>query len=144
MCCLCCIIGGPTAVDPNMTFSLLSLRNSISITFGLSFTVSFGPPSLVHCNYRTTDDIITYFYYHRSHPSLSREVIRSQYINSSQPDMTRVTVEIVQPIREERIYTCWVTTEGRRNINYGNYDYDPKGSRHSTVCITGECCPCLH
>ena len=69
---------------------------------------------------------------------LSREVIRSHYINSSYPDMTRVTLTQTSP-RQPRTYTCTVTVEGRVNIVSGVYDFDNKGSGTTTVSITGEC-----
>ena len=71
-------------------------------------------------------------------PNLSRKVIRSRYVSSSQPDMTRVTVKVVQPIREERTYLCHVTVEGRVNITSGVYAYDPKNTTTTTVIVTGE------
>ena len=71
-------------------------------------------------------------------PNLSREVIRSQYVNSSQPDMTRVTVKVEQP-REEGTYQCEVTVEGRVHIDSNtNYAHDTRGTGTSTVTVTGE------
>ena len=65
-------------------------------------------------------------------------MIRSQYVISSQPDMTRVTLKVVQP-REERTYQCEVTVEGRAHIDDDtNYAHDPKGIGTTTVTITGE------
>ena len=61
------------------------------------FQVSFGPPAHIYCVYNKIVAIL----HTQDDPNLSREVIRSQYVNSSQPDMTRVTVKVEQP-REER------------------------------------------
>ena len=55
--------------------------------------------------------------------------------------MTRVRVKVEQPISEKRMYICAVTGEGRKFIvssYYDNYDYDEKGTRTSTVNITGK------
>ena len=72
-------------------------------------------------------------------PRVTREVIRSRYISSSRPDMTRVTVRLDPQPRVERTYTCTVTVEARINIdNYLYYDFDPKGTGSSNVTVTGE------
>ena len=112
-----------------MKFCLLSSRdNETNIMFTLSFNVSYGPPSMIRCVYGHNMHLFT--------PSLSRgtgvlqlsrEVIRSRYTSSSNPDMTRVTITVTQP-REPRLYTCTVTVEGRVNINNDNYNFDNKGS----------------
>ena len=57
------------------------------------------------------------------YPNLSCEVIRSQCINSSQPNMTHVTIKVDQPIKEGRIYKCEVVIEKRVNIVSGTYHY---------------------
>ena len=122
-----------------MRVFILSSRDTYSnITFTLSFNVTFGPPSRVFCNYNNK---VTILHNERSddHPSLSREVIRSQYVSSVQPDMTRVLVKVVQPIRVKRIYTCQVNAEGRMNIVGGDYDYLQKGDGTTTVTVTGTC-----
>ena len=123
-------------VDTNMTFSLISSRDTeTNIMFTLQFTVSHGPPSTVVCNIEG----LTKIHKTRDNPSkLSREVIRSHYINSSYPDMTRVTLTQTSP-RQPRTYTCTVTVEGRVNIDNSNYNFDNKGSGTTTVSITGEC-----
>ena len=124
-------------VDTNMTFYLMSSRDTeTNIMFTLQFTVSHGPPSTVVCNIEG----LTQIHKSRQNPSkLSREVIRSHYINSSYPDMTRVTLTLTSP-RQPRTYTCTVTVEGRVNINNTyNYDFDPKRSGTTTASITGEC-----
>ena len=69
---------------------------------------------------------------------LAYNVIMSQYIDSSQPDMTRVTVRLPPQPRENRTYTCTVTVEGRVNISYGNYMPVTMGSEFSTLEVTGE------
>ena len=117
-----------------MSISILSSKDTLSnIVFTLSFVVTFGPPSRVFCRYGST----TILNNGRDHPNLSREVIRSQYVNSSQPDMTRVTVKVVQSIREERTYHCQVNVEGRMNIVSGSYDYLQMGDGTTTVSVIG-------
>ena len=121
-----------------MRVSILSSRDTLSnISFTLSFNVTFGPPSRVYCNYNNK---VTILHNVRSddHPNLSREVIRSQYVSSSQPDITRVKVKVVQPMRSERTYTCQVNVEGRMNIVSGNYYYLEKGDGTTTVTVTGK------
>ena len=118
-----------------MTLSILSSRDADpNIAITLSFTVSFGPPSRIRC----TVDSSVLFNIRGPDPRVTREVIRSRYINSSQPDMTRVTVRLDPQPRVERIYTCTVTVEARINIAIGNYDFDVKGSGSSTVTVSGE------
>ena len=117
-----------------MRVSILSSKDTVpSVVFTMSFNVTFGPPSRIFCRFKTT----TVLNNKRDHPILSREVIRSQYVNSSQPDMTRVTVKVEQP-REERTYVCEVTAEGRGNIVSGLYKHDTKGSGVTHVTMTGE------
>ena len=121
-----------------MRVSIISSRDTLSnITFTLSFNVTFGPPSQVFCR---DDESTTILHTTRKDNSiLSREVIRSLYVNSSQPDMTRVTVKVVKPIREARTYICQVTVQGRINIDIGNYDYLEKGIETTTVKVTSKC-----
>ena len=105
----------------------------------LSFNVTFGSPSHVHCVYiKKGQAAKTQFFDERDHPKLSREVIRPYYNASSQPDMTRVSVKLEQPIKEERFYECEVTVEGRRNIVSGSLTLDKKGNGLTNVTITGE------
>ena len=123
-----------------MRVSILSSRDTLTnIVFTLSFNVTFGPPSHVYCVYirkgQTTK--IPFFDVRDDITQLSREVIRSYYNASSQPDMTSVSVKVEQPMKEERTYECQVTVEGRVNIS-GTYKSDIKGSRITTVMITGE------
>ena len=127
---------GPT-MDTTMVFTLLSCRSTDEpILYTLSFTVSYGPPSKINCFY---DNVKEIHYFTREDPlGLSREVIRSRYINSSYPDMTRVTLTLTAP-RVSRSYSCTVTVEGRVNINNNNYNYSPMGSGTASINITGEC-----
>ena len=126
-----------------MKFSFLSSRdNGTNFMFTLSFNVSYGPPSMISCYYG-----YNYMYAELFSPSqsrgtgiseLSREVIRSHYINSSHPDVTRVSIRVMQP-KEPRTYSCTVTVEGRhytKIINY--YDFHFMGSGTSIASITGE------
>ena len=120
-----------------MTLSILSSRDADpNIEYSLSFTVSFGPPSRIRC---TRDNIQLFNARGLEHYSdLTREVIRSRYISSTLPDMTRVTVRLDLQPRAERTYNCTVTVEGRTNIASSSYDFDPKGTGSSTVTVTGE------
>ena len=119
-----------------MRVSILSSRDTIpNVVFKLSFNVTFGPPSRLLC-YHSSDSFA--FFNSRDDPNLSREVIKSQYVNSLQTDMTRVTIKVDQPNREERTYLCEVTVEGRVNITSGIYAYDPKNTTTTTVTVTGE------
>ena len=121
-----------------MRVSILSSRDTLSnFAFTLSFNVSFGSPSRVWCNYNNQ---VTILHNVRSddHPNLSREVIRSQYVNSLQPDMTCVTVKVNQPVREAGTYICQVFVEGRVNIVNGTYKHDKMGNRTCNVTVTGE------
>ena len=122
-------------MEPIIRVSILSSRDTANVLLTLSFNVTFGPPSRVFCRYERT----TILNNKRDHPNLSREVIRSQYVNSSQPDMTRVTVKVNQPIKVERTYICHVFVEGRMNIASGNYAYLQKGGRSTNVTVTGKC-----
>ena len=120
-----------------MTLSVLSSRDADpNINYSLSFTVSFGPPSRISC---TCDSMQLFNIRGPDDSRVTREVIRSRYISSAQPDMSRVTVRLDNVSRGvERTYTCTVTVEGRINIAVVNYDFDTKGSGSSTVTVTGE------
>ena len=133
------LTAGPT-VEPTMRVFILSSRDTVSkIVFTMSFNVTFGPPSRVYCVYsRKGQTIKTPFFDVRDSPNLSREVIRSYYGSDSQPDMTRVSVRVEQPMKEERAYECEVTVERRVNIVSGTYTRNNMGSGISTVTITGE------
>ena len=118
-----------------MRVSLLSSRDTDpNVVLTLSFNVTFGPPSRVFCRYKTTTILPSV---RGDHPKLSREVIRSQYVTSSQPDMTRVTVKVNQP-RVKRTYVCQVIVEGHKNIVSGSYDFLNKGNRTTNVTVTGK------
>ena len=108
--------------------------------FTMSFNVTFGPPSHVYCVYiRKEQTTKTPFFDVRDDNTLlSRKIIRSHYGNISQPDKTRVSVKVDQPIKEKRTYECQVTVEGRINIINGTYTQENKGSGISTVTVTGE------
>ena len=122
-------------VEQTMRVSILSSRDTDpNVVLTLSFIVTFGPPSRVFCRYGS----ITILENKRDDPNLSREVIRPQYVSSSQPDMARVTIKVDQPIREERKYICQVHVEGRMNLVSGSYNYLQKGSGTTTVTVTGK------
>ena len=117
-----------------MTLSILSSRDADpNITFSLSFNISFGPPSEIHCN-RNDSNILS----GRGIVSgIDYEVIRSQYISSSQPDMTHLSFNQTRA-RIGATYQCTVTVEGRRNIAVGKYGFDVLGSGTSSITVTGE------
>ena len=128
-------VAGPM-VDSNMTFSMLSSRDAESnIKYSLSFNVSFGPPSRIYC----TRNNVVLFYSRGPHSQLTREVIRSRYIDSTLPDMTHVTIRPDPQSREEATYFCQVIVESRVNIDNGKYDFYMKGSGVSTVTVISEC-----
>ena len=128
-------IAGPT-VDSTMTLTILSSRDADpNITFSLSFTVSFGPPSRITC---TRDSSVLLNNIRGPDQRLTREVIRSRYISTTQPDMTRVTVRPGPQSRVGATYTCTVNVEGRTNIASGGYNFLQMGSGSSTVTVTGE------
>ena len=118
-----------------MTLSILSSRDADpNITFSLSFTISYGPPSRVRC----TRDSSVLLNIRELDSRLTREVIRSRYISSTQPDMTRVTVRPDPQSRIGATYSCTVFVEGRTNILSGGYDFAQMGSGSSTVTVTCE------
>ena len=129
-----CIIAGPT-VDSTMTLSILSSRDADpNVMFKLSFNISFGLPSRIQC---TRDSTVILVDGRGIVPGVHYEVIRSQYISSSLPDMTRLSFTQTRP-RIGVLYSCTVTVEGRRNIASGTYAHDPLGSETSTTTVTGE------
>ena len=136
----CLHTAGPT-VESTMGVSILSSRDIVpNVLFTLSFDVTFGPPSRIYCVYNRKGQTtrIAFLNVRDDHPNLSRQVIRSQYVSSPQPDMIRVRIKVEQP-REERTYECEVTVEGRVHIESNtNYAHDPKGTGTSNVMVTGE------
>ena len=112
--------------------------------FTLSFTVSFGPPTEISCS-RNGNEFFTQVDPVSVSPCtvVSREVIRSHYINSSYPDMTRVILTQITP-RESSAYSCTVTVTSRTGISSSiSWSSVLKGSGTSTASITGECCTLL-
>ena len=124
-----------------MTLTLLHTRDvgiivqfGINVHFRLSFNVSLGLPSFIEC---TRDSIQI----HRGRGFVSGvnyEVVRPLYVNTSQPEITRVSFEQTQS-RVEATYSCTVYVEGRTNIApTTGYNHDQLGSATSTATITGE------
>ena len=77
----------------------------------------------------------------RDDPRLTREVIRSRYISTTEPDMTRVTVRLDTQPRVGATYTCTVYVEGRGGdfIAIGTgIEIVPVKSISTTVTVTGE------
>ena len=92
-----------------MSLSILSSRDAEpNVSLSFSFNVSFGPPSRINCVNSNNEDI---FYARGDHSQITREVIRPHFINTTEPDMTRVTVLN----QEEMIHTfvTWLLREGR-------------------------------
>ena len=82
--------------------------------------------------------IIASRYYFNSRDQITREVIRSHYIDSAQPDITHVMVQLDSQPKVVGVYTCTVIVESRVNIASGIYDFDPRGNPgSSTVTVTG-------
>ena len=119
-----------------MTLKLLHTRDVVpNVQFRLSFSVSLGLPSYIAC----TRDNTTIHSGRGFVSGLNYEVVRPLYVNTSQPEITRLSFEQTQP-RMRATYSCIVTVEGRTNIASTNtsYDYDQLGSANSTVTVTGE------
>ena len=129
-------------VDKYMKLSILSSRNTEpNLMIALSFNVSFGPPSMIQCLKKNSEDYLFDPISSRigGLSELSREVIRSHYVNSSYPDMTQVTITSQTTPREPGTYTCTVTVEGRANINGDTYSFHNKGDGTTVINITGQC-----
>ena len=131
-----------------MKLSLLTPRDAeTDIMFTLSFTVTHGPPTEISCS-RNGAQFFSQANSVSVSPVVSREVIRSHYINSSFPDMTRVILTQTTS-REPSTYSCTVYVTSRANIGIpgdgtGNsYKIVEEGSGTSTANITGECCTLL-
>ena len=130
-------VAAPT-VDSTMTLSILSSRDAgPNIAIAFSFDVSYGPPSRLWCSrnniflYDTRND--------NDLSSITREVIRSRYINSTLPDMTHVTFRPDPQPREVATYHCSVIVESRNNIPHNNYNIDQiGGGSATTVGLTGK------
>ena len=121
-----------------MTLSILSSRDTDpNIAIAFSFNVSYGPPSRVLCE-RIDEPSVQLLNIRGTNPKLIREVIRSRYINSTLPDMARVTVRPDPQPREVTTYKCYVHVESRINIQFNTYDFDEKGASSTTVTVTGE------
>ena len=134
-------IGGPT-VDPTMKLFLMTPKEAVSnLGFTLSFTVSYGVPSRLHCVDVNNINLFNPVASRGPFVSqLSREVIRSHYINSSYPDMTRVSIARTGQPRAAATYTCTVYVEGRINPQNGlAYNFRQMGNAATTANITGEC-----
>ena len=116
-----------------MTLSVLSSRDA---DIALSFTVSFGPPSRITCTRGSSELLNT-----RDDQRLTREVIRSRYISTAEPDMTRVTVRLDTQPRVGATYTCTVTVEAR-GLNFigtgTGLEIVTVKSGSSSLTVTGE------
>ena len=115
-----------------------------SLGFTLSFTVSNGVPTRLHCVDGNNVNLFNPIASRGPFVSaLSREVIRSHYINSSYPDMTRVSIARTGQPRAAVTYTCTVFVEGRVNPENGpTYNFRQMGNGVSTASITGKCINC--
>ena len=130
-----------------MKLFLLTPRDTESnLKFTLNFNISNGVPSRLSCS-DGNSDLFDYASTSRGTEAsiLSREVIRSHYINSSYPDMTRVSIERPGQPRAAVTYTCTVYVEGRDNPeNRTTYDFRQMGNAITTASITGECIQLLN
>ena len=116
-----------------MTLTLLHARDfGLNVNFSLSFNVSRGLPSRITC----TRDGTTIHDGRGFISGVNYEVIRPLYINTSQPEITRVSFEQKRP-RVGATYSCTVYVEGRTNIASGIYNFDQLGSATSTATVTG-------
>ena len=124
-------------VDATMTLSILSSRDAgPNIAIAFSFNVSFGPPSRLWCS---RNDNFLYDSRYSNLSLITREVIRSRYINSTHPDMTHVTFRPNPQPRAAASYRCSVIAESRKNIHNSDYDYDQRGEGTSTsATLTGK------
>ena len=130
-----------------MKLFLTTPKEAVSnLDFTLSFTVSNGVPSRLGC----VDGSNTVLFSEVGSrgpfvSALSREVIRSHYINSSYPDMTRVNIARTGQLREAAMYTCTVYVEGRITPeNRNTYNFRQMGNNVTTANITGECMQLLY
>ena len=126
---------GPV-VEPNMRLTLLHTRDvGPSVQFRLSFNVSLGLPSRISSC--TRDGTII-----RDGRGfvlgVNYEVLRSQYISTSQPEIIRLSFDETQTSRMGATYSCNVFVEGRTNITSDAYNHDQLGSGTSTATVTGE------
>ena len=130
------LLAGPM-VDSTMTLSILSSRDAgPNIAIAFSFNVSYGPPSRIICE---RVDILVQLINTRESPKLFREVIRSRYISSTLPDMTRVTVRPDPLPRVGATYNCYIHVETRIIIHNSGYYIFQKGTHGvTTVTVTGE------
>ena len=118
-----------------MTLSILSSRAADpNIDFSFTFTVSSGPPSHLECKTGNTQ----VFSGGGQQTSVTREVIRSRYINSSLPDMTRVTIQVPAQPRIGRTYECIVSVRSLENIGRENTNSVQHGQGSSTITVTGK------
>ena len=122
-------------VDFTMTLTLLHTRDvGPNVQFRLSFNVSQGLPSRITCTRGGTTIHIGRGFV----SGVNYEVVRPLYVNTSQPEITRVSFEQTRP-RVGATYTCTVYVEGRINIaSATQYNFDQLGSATSTAIVTGE------
>ena len=126
---------GPV-IESNMTLTLLHAKDITvgpNVSFSLSFNVSLGLPSRITCTRNSTTirdgrGVVS---------GLNYKVVRPLYVNTSQPEITRVSFEEIRP-RVGATYSCTVYVEGRVNITSGTYYFDQLGSATSTATVTGE------
>ena len=117
-----------------MTLTLLHTRDvGPNVQFRLSFSVSRGLPSQIAC----TRDGTTIHSGRGFVSGVKYEVVNPLYVNTSQPEIIRVSFEETQP-RVGAAYSCTVYVEGRKNIASVAYDFDQLGSGTSSVTVAGE------
>ena len=130
-------LAGPV-VDPNMQFSLVSMRDADPPQFALTFNSSFGPPTVVECAVDGSS-------LNTSQYSVYREVKNAHFVrngdldsvNASQPDTLDVTeVTLTMRVRQAGVYVCTANVMGRE-------ERDPQhvvalGTGKSSANITSE------
>ena len=101
-------------VESPMKMTLVSSRDVTgNVTFTLSFNVSFGPPSRVRCRVGNGAEAVQILFDDGGGGvDIVREVIRSHFVSSAQPDITRVSVSVSAP-RGARTYTCAMAVSRR-------------------------------
>ena len=124
-------------VESTMTLTLLHGRDvGPNVNFSLSFNVSRGLPSRITC----TRDNTTIHSGRGFVSGVNYEVAKPLYVNTSQPEITRVSFEELTRQRVAATYSCTVYVEGRTNIaSATSYDFDQLSSATTTASVTGEC-----
>ena len=118
-----------------MSLSILSSRDTDpNVSLSFSFNVSYGPPSRINCVNSNNEEI---FYARGDHSQTTHEVIRPHFIDTTEPDMTRVTVKVYSQPRRNDTYICYVAVEGRTGIS-GIKSIVVMGMGFTSLKVTGK------